>query len=117
MHALRPSGKRPYTILVGPVSDKYSGLSTLRPAVCIVITDPDRATPFLKLRLQTVHGLTDAESRLAAILADGEKLRTATVKLGITYGTCRTRLAEIFAKTETRSQSELVALLLNTLAA
>ena len=114
MHALRPSGKRPYTILVGPVSDKYSGLSTLRPAVCIVITDPDRATP---LRLQTVHGLTDAESRLAAILADGEKLRTATVKLGITYGTCRTRLAEIFAKTETRSQSELVALLLKTLAA
>lgn len=116
MRALRPSGKRPYTILVGPVSRKYSALSALRPAVCIVITDPDRTMPFLKLRLQTVYGLTEAEARLAALLADGQKLRTAAFRLGITYGTCRTRLAEIFQKTETRSQPELVGLLLKTLA-
>jgi hypothetical protein len=83
---------------VGPVSQKYSGLSAIRPAVCIVITDPDRATPFLKMRLQAVYGLTEAEARLAVLLVDGQKLRAAVVKLGITYGTCRTRLAEIFQK-------------------
>jgi PAS domain-containing protein len=117
MRALRPSGKRPYVILVGPVSSQYYGLSAIRPRVCIVITDPDRATPFLKQRLQAVYGLTEAEALLAALLANGEKLRAAAVRLGITYGTCRTRLAEIFVKTETRSQPELVALLLKTLAA
>lgn len=116
MRAVRPSGKRPYAILVSPVSRKYSELSTLRPAVCIVITDPERSAPFLKLRLQTVFGLTEAEARLAALLVDGQNLRTAANKLGVTYGTCRTRLAEIFQKTETRSQPELVALLLKTLA-
>lgn len=62
MRALRPSGKRPYTILAGPVSRKYSGLSAVRPAVCIVITDPDRTTPFLKQRLQAIYGLTEAEA-------------------------------------------------------
>ena len=117
MRALRPSGKRPYAILVGPVSQKYSGLSAITPRVCIVITDPDSATPFLKVRLQAVYGLTEAEARLAVLLVDGQKLPAAAVKLGITYGTCRTRLAEIFQKTETRSQPELVSLLLKTLAA
>lgn len=41
-------------------------------------------------------------------------LRSAATKLGITYGTARARLAEIFQKTETRRQAELVRLLLST---
>lgn len=117
MRALRPSGKRPYAILVGPVSSKYDGLSAIRPAVCIIITDPGRAEPFFKFRLQDVYGLTEAETRLAVLLANGEKLRTAAIHLGITYGSCRTRLADIFQKTETRTQPELVGVLLKTLAA
>lgn len=117
MRTLRPFGKRPYAILVGPVSAEYPGLSAIRPAVRFVITDPDRATPFLKLRLRAVYGLTEAEARLAGLLADGEKLRTAAATLGITYATCRTRLTGIFEKTETRNQHELVALLIKTLAA
>lgn len=116
MRAPRPSGKRPYGILVGPVSRKYSMLSVLQPAVCIVVTDPEHAAPLLKQRLQTAFGLTDAEARLAALLAEGEKLHAAAGKLRITYGTGRTRLAEIFQKTETRSQGELVAVMLRTLA-
>jgi PAS domain-containing protein/DNA-binding CsgD family transcriptional regulator len=98
LRALRPSDKRPYGIIVGPVSKQYSMLSAVRPAVCVVITDPARATPVLKDRLQAVFGLTEAEARLASLLADGEKLRAAAENLGITYGTCRTRLAEIFKK-------------------
>lgn len=117
MRAPRPSGKRPYAILVGPVSAQYSALSAVRPAVCVVITDPDRATPFLKQRLRAVHGLTEAEARLAVLLAAGEKLRASAASLGITYATCRTRLNAIFEKTDTRTQHELVALWMRTLAA
>lgn len=61
-------------------------------------------------------GSTEAEGRLAALLAAGEDLRTAAQELSITYGTARARLAEIFQKTETRRQGELVNLLLTTLA-
>lgn len=116
MQAPRPSHKRPYAILVGPVPAGSSALSEIRPALCVVISDPDHPTRFVRLRLKQMYGLTEAEARLAACLADGEKLRTAAAKLGITYATSRSRLAEIFQKTDTRSQHELVAVLLKTLA-
>jgi DNA-binding CsgD family transcriptional regulator/PAS domain-containing protein len=115
MRAPRPSGKRAYTILVAAVSRQYSALSTLRPAVCLMISDPDSRTVLPSYRLQAAFGLTEAEARLAALLAAGEELRSAAEKLGISYGTARTRLAEIFQKTETRRQGELIKLLLTTL--
>jgi DNA-binding CsgD family transcriptional regulator/PAS domain-containing protein len=115
MRALRPSGRRPYGIFVSPVSGRYSALAPVQPAVCLVITDPDRQTPTLENRLLAAFGLTEAEARLAALLASGEKLRSAADKLNITYGTARARLARIFQKTETRRQGELVKVLLMTL--
>ena len=116
MRALRPSGKRPYTIVIASVSRRYPTLSTLRPAVCIMISDPDSQRPLPSYRLQAAFGLTEAEARLAALLAAGEDLRSAAAKLCITYGTARTRLAEIFQKTETRRQGELIKLVLTSLA-
>lgn len=113
MRAVRPSGKRPYSILVTPVSRRYPALSTLQPAVCVMITDPDQPrTPLPASHLRAVFGLTDAEARLADRLASGDELRVAAARLGITYGTARARLAEIFQKTETHRQVELVSLLL-----
>ena len=116
MRAQRPSGKRPYALLVVSVSRKYPALSYLRPAVCIMIIDPESQCPLPSSRLRTAFDLTEAEARLAALLAAGEELRSAAETLGITYGTARTRLAEIFQKTETHRQGELITLLLTTLA-
>jgi DNA-binding CsgD family transcriptional regulator len=115
MRAARPSGRRPYAILVTPTSRHYPALSTLRPAVCVVITDPDCQRPLPNDRLQAVFGLTEAEARLGALLAAGQDLRSAAATLGITYGTARARLTEIFQKTETRRQGELVRVLLTSL--
>jgi PAS domain-containing protein len=112
----RPSGKRPYAALVAPMSRNYPALSKLRPAVCVVITDSDAEVLVSTGRLQATFALTEAEARMAGLLAAGEDLRGAAAKLGITYGTARVRLAEIFQKTETRRQSELIKVLLTTLA-
>jgi DNA-binding CsgD family transcriptional regulator len=112
----RPSGKRPYACLVAPMAVNYAALSTLRPAVCVVITDPDAQILLSIGRLQAAFALTEAEARLAALLAAGEDVRGAAAKLGITYGTARVRLAEIFQKTDTRRQGELIKVLLTTLA-
>jgi DNA-binding CsgD family transcriptional regulator len=118
MRALRSSGKRPYAFLVAPLSvgdrDRDPVRATCRPAVCVVIADPDGARTLPVERLQDAFDLTEAESRLAARLAAGEELRSAAHSLGITYGTARARLAEIFQKTDTRRQGELVNLLLTT---
>jgi len=117
MSAARPSGKRAYGIFVAPLSSQSPALALCRPAVCVVITDPAREALPPAQHLQRLFGLTPAEARLAARLAIGEELRVAAEKLGITYGTARSRLAQLFQKTDTRRQGELVRLLLTTLTA
>ena len=89
-----PSGKRPYLVLVAPLSGRHHALSALRPAVSIVIADPD-ARPLLGTDcLQAAFDLTAAEARLAAALAAGDDLKAAAERLGIRYATARARLAD-----------------------
>ena len=57
--------------------------------------------------------LTEAESRLAAALADGLSVAEAAQCHRIKISTARTHLARIFQKTGVRQQSQLVALLRN----
>jgi DNA-binding CsgD family transcriptional regulator/PAS domain-containing protein len=116
MRVIRPSGKRPYAVLVTPAGGNFPALAELRPSVLVVITDPDAVSPLPKDRLRSAFLLTDAEAQLAALIAAGDELRVAATKLGIQYGTARVRLAQIFQKTETRRQGELVRVLLATLA-
>jgi DNA-binding CsgD family transcriptional regulator len=114
MSALRPSGKRPFSIMVSPLSPNAFAMTTVRPAVCVVIADPEmRVLP--AERLSALYGLTPSEARLAMHLAMGEDLRVAAEAIGIRYSTARTQLAAIFRKTETSRQGELVRLLMTLL--
>lgn len=61
--------------------------------------------------LQECFHLTPAETRLARIIARGEPLECAAQALGIKLPTARSQLAAVFAKTNTRRQPQLVALL------
>jgi DNA-binding CsgD family transcriptional regulator len=65
--------------------------------------------------LRSHFGLTLAEARLALHLVAGGTLRSAAVKLGITYETARSSLKKIFRKTETRRQAQLVIVILTAL--
>jgi len=49
-----------------------------------VITDPERQPLLAPERLRAAFGLTEAEAKLAALLASGEDLRSAAEKLEIT---------------------------------
>ncbi|RUY53574.1 helix-turn-helix transcriptional regulator, partial [Mesorhizobium sp. M7A.F.Ca.CA.001.12.1.1] len=57
--------------------------------------------------------LPPAEARLAAALSQGRPLREAAARSNIPVKPGRTYLERIFAKTGTRQQSQLVALLKN----
>ena len=63
-------------------------------------------------RLRSHFGLTLAEARLVLHLATGETLRSAALKLGTTYETARTSLKNIFQKTGTHRQPELIMVIL-----
>ena len=65
--------------------------------------------------LQRHFSLTLAEARLALHLVTGETLRSAAAKLSITYETARTSLKNIFRKTGTCRQAELVVVILTAL--
>jgi DNA-binding CsgD family transcriptional regulator len=66
-------------------------------------------------RLRCHFDLTLAEARLALHLVTGETLRSAAAKLSITYETARTSLKNIFRKTGTCRQAELVVVILTAL--
>jgi DNA-binding CsgD family transcriptional regulator/PAS domain-containing protein len=113
MRAARPSGKRPYALLVSPFRGEADVVAAARPALCISITDPDDDALLPEPALRRLFNLTRSEARLAARLARGEALMAAAAGIGISYATARTQLAAIFRKTGTSRQGELVRLLLS----
>ncbi len=64
--------------------------------------------------LRYMYQLTPAESRLAHKLVSGDPLKEIADQLGVTHNTARNQLKAIFAKTDTKRQSELVGLILST---
>lgn len=61
--------------------------------------------------LRRIFGITAAEARLAQKMASGMPIDAAADALGVAKETARSQLKQVFAKTETHRQSELVALL------
>ena len=61
--------------------------------------------------LTGLFDLTPAETRLAIALSSGHPLKKAAELQGITFSTARSYLEQIFRKTGTKQQSQLVALL------
>lgn len=69
----------------------------------------------LRLPCQKVassYGLSPAEAKLAVMIAEGCSLEEAADRLSVSINTVRSQLKSVFAKTGTRRQSELVAMLL-----
>lgn len=104
------SGQRP--LLAYPVKLASLAANALADCHCaIVLKDPDSRNRPLQATLQSSFLLTPAEARLAWRLASGETVAAAADALGVTKETSRTQLRNIFTKTGTHRQAELVALL------
>ena len=64
-------------------------------------------------RLRVAFGLTKAEARLALCLAEGSSLASAAQAFNVKLTTIRSQLQQVFAKTGTCRQTELVAMILS----
>ncbi|HET7214470.1 MAG TPA: helix-turn-helix transcriptional regulator [Terriglobia bacterium] len=111
MTVSRPSFRRPYEIVVVGLS--VTGLLRRSPAMVagIFIGQQEVEVSTVEPVIAGLYGLTPAESRLAAMLMWGKSLNEVSGELQITRETARTHLRNIFAKTQTNRQSELVRLL------
>lgn len=109
----RPSGRRGLTLEVEPVRHTPMALAE-RAVFAVFVTDPERRIDDLGARLVALLGLTPAEARLTARLAEGLSLGEAAVQLGISEGTARFVSKRVFAKTGTRGQADLLRLVLRS---
>lgn len=110
----RPSGQGKFGIVVRaiPLSEWSEGKK--RPAVAVIIHDPERKSQASQDIVQRLFDFTPAEGTLALLLANGLTLDEAAEKLNIRKNTARAHLRSIFSKTGVTRQTMLVRLVLGS---
>jgi DNA-binding CsgD family transcriptional regulator len=82
--------------------------------VALFVTDADTRQERPVELFASAHSLTARETRVLEIIVEGCGLPEAAKRLGIAVTTARTHLQEVFRKTGTRKQSELIRLFVDT---
>lgn len=90
----------------GRNTDNFGGTRAM-----LVISDLTEVRARTETDLQNLFGLTPAEARLAAALYAGKSVHQTAAEFGVETSTLRSHLKNIFAKTGTGRQAELVAVL------
>ena len=101
---------RPLMAAVVPSDDVEAASAEC--AAVVYVVDPDQDLKTLIEPICTFYRLSPKETRLACALARGSSLAEAAAELHLREQTARTYLKQIFFKTETNRQVELVRLLL-----
>jgi DNA-binding CsgD family transcriptional regulator len=108
----RPSGKRAFVVMATPLLAAPPGSESTEAVVSVHIADPETGQLSATEVLETVYSLTTAEADLVRLLAGGHSLEAAAELRGVTMNTVRSQLKQVFAKTDTKRQAELVRLVL-----
>ncbi|MHB8654558.1 MAG: helix-turn-helix transcriptional regulator [Terriglobia bacterium] len=103
--------RRPLQVAIVPFHSSHM-LVESAPCALVFITDPDARIDPRTAVLSALYRLTPAECRLADLLLQGLELAAAAESLRITTGSARFMLKNVFHKTETHRQAELIRLLL-----
>lgn len=114
----RPSGKRALAVLVCPLPGAtHSTIRTeVEQAVAVVfVSDLEQLHGPAAGRLQVLFHLTPREAELATLLVNGLTLSQAAERMHLRTETVRSRLKDIFAKTGTHRQADLVRLAISAL--
>jgi len=81
--------------------------------VSLYVVDPDRDSPAMVAALCRAYGLTVTEACLAIRLVGGRTIEDAARQMHIQTQTARAYLKQIFVKTDTHRQADLVRIMLN----
>lgn len=110
------AGRSPLGLLVRPFPDYFQFMLEPRPAVLLYLSDPAAGQVAPESFLQSLFGLTGSEARLATLLVEGHKLAAAAAAMDITEGSARIYCKRIFAKMGVSRQTDLVKMVLNSVA-
>ncbi|WP_371502962.1 LuxR C-terminal-related transcriptional regulator [Kitasatospora sp. NBC_00374] len=110
------AGPVPSTVRIRGRSGQWIALHTTRVGPQIgVVVEPARPAE-LGTVLLSAHGLTDAQTRVAALVVRGRSTRELVDELHISANTVQEHLTAVFDKFGVRSRRELVAVVLADLA-
>jgi len=113
----RPSARRPLAAVVLPVHSRHKQKSKSQrtlPLAAIFVSDPERRPPPAPQVLEQHLGLSPSEARLVSVLAQGHSIDSAASECGVTVATARSYLKQVFSKTGTNRQAELVKLVMTS---
>ena len=112
----RPSGGRPYAVMVTPLFAAPPGSLGGDAVVSVWIADPESGRVSATDVLRKLYQLTRAEAELVQLLSQGHSLEEAARARGVTINTARSQLKQVFSKTDTRRQGDLLRLVLTGVA-
>jgi DNA-binding CsgD family transcriptional regulator len=105
---VRRIGKLPLSVLVIPFR-RDSWIDGSADALAIVFaTDPEARQPPAISALTALYQLTPAEARLLKALLQGTRIADYAAQLGISANTANAQLKQIFVKTQTNRQVDLM---------
>jgi DNA-binding CsgD family transcriptional regulator len=105
----RPSGLPAYGLQMIPyIRTRTGGGQT---DVIVYITDPAARLLLDPAQLRGIFGLSAREAGVATLVGEGRTVQEAAGRMGIATNTARNHLANVFVKTGTHSQVDLVRLL------
>jgi DNA-binding CsgD family transcriptional regulator len=80
--------------------------------VLLAVYEPGASTGLDPFLLQATFDLTPAEARVASLLVAGKSVKQVATDLAVSSSTVRTQLKNVFAKTGTHRQADLVRVLM-----
>jgi len=106
----RPSGKRPFMVLLSPV--RYTPLLHADGVAAVAfLSDLDLQAERSAALVGELYQLTRSETEIAVGLAQGNHIDDLVAQLGVSPNTVRSHLKNIFKKTGVASQSDLMRLM------
>ena len=107
----RSRGEQPIVITLRPIGQTFCATSgEPRKLVLITAKDPAEAPHPHSCSFAKLYELTPAQSRLSALMFSGYTLSDAAKQLRVSENTVRSHLKQIYLKTNTHGQMELVQL-------
>jgi DNA-binding CsgD family transcriptional regulator len=115
----RSAGKEPVIVIVKPAATNHSPAddAAMFGAVAVFLSMEHGIMESTATGIQKLLGLTNKETQLAMCLANGRSLQESAADISITLNTARAHLRAIFAKTGIDGQTQLVRVILRSVAA
>jgi len=105
----RPSSEPEFEVTVSAFTGGGGGCNRKGRAF-VIIYDPTKIPSLSPQLLASLYGLSNSQARVAALLVRGHKIKDIAKTLSLTENTTRYYTKEIFSKTGTQNQADLVKL-------